>query len=194
MFKQVSLGLVAIVASLNTHASVLTFSDRAAFEAAVGAYTVDNLDDLTDGPFTSRNRSDYTININSFGCNSGPGQCGDNSAQGFVYPAYVWTYAGGSFQFNVAINAFGLDFGHYSSSNAAVTLNGEPYARTGGGFFGIIDTDNTFTTVTYDTNGSGSLFDNVTYGVSGAEVPEPSSLALLAIAMAGMGARRRRTR
>lgn len=193
MKKQLSVALIAFLASLSAQAAILTFTDRAAFEAAVAGHTVDRLNDLTDGPANNIDRGAYTINIQSWGCSSGPSQCGNNSAQGFEYPAYLWTYAGGTFEFGRAINAFGIDFGTYQQSQAQVSLNGQAYSSANGGFFGIVDTTNTFTTVNYAAGGSGSLLDNVTYGMAGAaEVPEPGSIALFGIALAGAGFLRRR--
>jgi hypothetical protein len=193
MKKQFSVALIAFMASLSAQAAVLTFTDRAVFEAAVSNHSVDNLDNLTDGWVNYIDRGAYTINIQSYGCSSGPSQCGDNSAQGFEYPAYLWTYNGGTFEFGRAINAFGIDFGTYQHAWAQVSLNGQSYSSNNGGFFGIIDTTDTFTTVTYAGGGSGSLLDNVTYGMAGAaEVPEPGSIALFGIALAGAGFLRRR--
>lgn len=194
MKKKISIALIAFLASLSAQAAVLTFTDRASFEAAVAGHTVDNLNDLTDGLQSSIDRGAYSINIRSWGCSSGPGQCGNNSAQGFEYPAYLWTYNPGTFDFGSAINAFGIDFGVYQQSVAQVSLNGQSYSSAGGGFFGIIDTANTFTTVSYAAGSAGSLLDNVTYGMAGApaEVPEPGSVALFAIALAGVGVLRRR--
>lgn len=195
MKKKLVIALIASLASLSAQATVLTFTDRAAFEAAVAGHTVDDLNDLNDGRVDDLDRGAYTFAAPAYGCSSGPFQCGDNSAQGFEYPAYLWTYAGGTFTFGRAINAFGIDFGVYQQSTAYVLLNGHAHSSANGGFFGILDTANTFTTVRYDAGGSGSLLDNVTYGMAGApaEVPEPGSLALFGIALAGAGLLRRRT-
>ena len=193
MKKKLGVVLVAFLASLSAQAAVLTFTDRATFEAAVSGHTVDTLDDLADGRTDNIDRGAYSINIQTFGCSSGPNMCGDNSTQGLHYPAYLWTYGAGSFDFGSAINAFGIDFGMYQQPIAQVSLNGQSYSSTNGGFFGIIDTENSFTTVSYAAGGSGSLFDNVTYSMAGAsEVPEPGSIALFAIALAGVGVLRRR--
>jgi hypothetical protein len=195
MFNKLTFGLIAFLASLSVQAAVLTFTDRATFQAAVSGYTVDDLNDLTDGQELDSNidRGAYSIHMRSYGCASGPGQCGDNSAQGFEYPAYLWTYSGGSFDFVKPINAFGIDFGAYQHPIAVVFLNGEKYSSANGGFFGILDTSNFFTSVSYSAGGSGSLLDNVTYGTAGpAQVPEPGSMALFVIALAGFGVLRRR--
>lgn len=177
----------------NVSAAVMTYTDRTAFEAAAASYNIDSLNDITDGHKpTGVDRGAYSFTMNSFGCNSGPGQCGDNTVDGFTYPAYIWTYDPGSFIFDSAIYAFGLDYGNYSSSTASVILNGYSASTTNGGFFGIIDS-NAFTTVTYSATGSGSLFDNVTYSATQTnQVPEPGALVLMGLGLVGLAVARRR--
>lgn len=63
-----------------------------------------------------------------------------------------------------------------------------------GGFLGILDTESSFSTVSYSASGSGSLFDNVTYSAMG-PVPEASTCALMAVGSGVIAfmARRRKT-
>lgn len=177
----------------NASAAVITYTDRTAFEAAAASYAIDNLNDVTDGyKSTGLDRGAYLFTMDSFGCNSGPGQCGDNTVDGFTYPAYIWTYGLGSFIFDDAIYAFGLDYGNYNSSTASVILNGYSASTTNGGFFGIIDS-NAFSTVNYSATGSGSLFDNVTYSATQTnQIPEPGALVLMGLGLVGLAVARRR--
>jgi len=63
-------------------------------------------------------------------------------------------------------------------------------------FWGIIDTANAFTSVTFDnTNGSDYFgFDDMTVGIASqvVGVPEPGSLALIGLGLAGLGFTRRK--
>lgn len=190
MFKQLSFALAVSAASCAAQSAVLTFTDRAAFQAAATGYSLDNLNNVGDGSQITRDRGAYTIDFTSFGCSSGVGQCGNNSAQGFTYPAYLSTFGSGNFVFASAINAFGLDFGMAGSESATVTLNGKSYSHLNGGFFGIIDTSAAFKIVSY-VAASGALIDNITYRT---QLPEPAPLALFGIALAGFGVLRRRAR
>ena len=129
-------GLALVTA--NASAGVITYTNRAAFEAAVGSFTTDNLDNVQQGSLPAGlNRGNYAFTMNSYGCVGGPGECGDNQIDGFFYPAYIWTYGSGSFNFTSPIYAFGLNYGDYERSTASVTLNGYTASTTNGGFFGI---------------------------------------------------------
>lgn len=182
----------ALFAAFSAHAALDVYTDRAAFLAALSSHTTDALDDIGDGPLSGLDRGAYAWTMSSYGCNSGPSQCGSNEDDGMFYPAYVWTYGSGTFVFDAPINAFGLSFGNYNASLASVELAGATHSvPSGGGFLGIVDTSGTFTSVSYSASGSGSLFDNVVYGAT-APVPEPDALALMLIGVAGLGFATRR--
>ena len=175
-----------------TNAALIKYTDRSAFESALGSFTVDDFEDMTtNGPQNrGMTRSDYKFDMNSYRCVDSL-TCGDNSADGFEYK-YIYTISSGVFKdFRNPINAFGLDFDRYNNDLASVKLNGIHHSVTGSGFLGLIDTMNPFTSVKYIGPGAGSLFDNVTYG-NAVSVPEPSNLALLAVGLFGLGFARRR--
>ena len=185
---------VFLLMSASVNATIITFTDRAAFESALTSFIIDDLDDVLDGQYPlGLDRGDYSFTMSSYGCNSGPGQCGDNSSDGFVYPAYIWTYDSGFFNFNNLIYAFGLDYGHYPDSTATITLNGLTATTDSGGFFGFISST-AFSSVSYLSTSSGALFDNVTYSSTQStpsQVSLPATLSLLATGLVGLLFRRK---
>ncbi|RVU46522.1 PEP-CTERM sorting domain-containing protein [Rubrivivax rivuli] len=191
MFKHLALAGLGLFSAFQASAALVKYTDRALFQAAVSSLTVDSLSDITNGSF-NQNRGTYRFDMAAYGCVAGPAMCNDNTLDGMVYPGYVWTYGSGTFTFGNAINAFGLDFG-YAFGSASVTLAGITHTVTNGGFLGFIETAGTFTQVSYAAQGSGSLFDNVSYGTAGAHnVPEPGSLALAGLSLACLAAVKRR--
>jgi hypothetical protein len=203
--------IAALLIGNLAYAGIITFNDRAAFDSYVGSgISVDDLNGDTIAPHKQSSfiRSNYTVNGSMFGCVDGAGCTGPYTN---MDDDYIWTYVDVTFDFDVGISAFGLDFNSYNSKMSSLSyiasLNG--YMSNSsllGGFFGIASDDgSSFTSVVYGKNTAFGLFDNVTYSqttfalsTSASDspttypVPEPSVIALLAIGVLGIGLVRRR--
>ncbi|TWX48097.1 PEP-CTERM sorting domain-containing protein [Colwellia hornerae] len=204
-FKFLKAALVStiLVVSSFANAGLITFNDRASFEAYIGGEITDNLESAG----TSRGSSTHTVGSNDFswtmndyncedgdGCSASFGGTTNNSPMmQSADDDFIWTYNNGAFNFTSGISSFGLQFGsHYG--NSAVTLNGmNSGIQVSGSFFGIASDDNSlFNSVSYAKSLSYGSFDDVTYSRSNQsrDVPEPSTLAIFALGMIGLASRR----
>jgi hypothetical protein len=212
----VSLALTAAQAS----AGLMTYTGETSFDTAIGGATlaVAGFESLTlgldTGPYVEGDLSMNTTSGYTFGNTSAnvvtEGLRAENwqqNADGDI-----------TFTFANAINAFAIDIKDFAWTGNAnpepntllVSVDGATpfsmfvdHAGSEGNylFLGLFDDTSTFTTVTFsDTavNGDGIGFDRLQSGlVSSAPpvVPEPGTIALLAVAAAGLAiARRRRNR
>jgi hypothetical protein len=109
-----SLALATTLVAMTPSADAATtiYTDRAAFEAALGAFSVDNLNGIPGGPLTFIVRSDFTITAPSglgmFGYVNNLTQCGAFSGPG-VDAVHFHHYAGeDTVTFNLTIHELGF--------------------------------------------------------------------------------------
>lgn len=191
--------LITAGAAAGASAATVSYTDRAAFEAALSGVAIDKLDGVPHGTFGGNQaRPGYTISTpQMYGCASA-GDCGDNSSRGIDYTgngtAYIWNYLGAdTFTFNSAVNGFGFDFAAPSccSGSSSPIINGFA-ASADWGFFGVIS-DVATTSFTVDQTSSFLVMDDITFGLAApTDVPEPALPALVGISLLGLAAARRR--
>ncbi len=102
----------------------------------------------------------------------------------------------GTFIFNSVINAFGVDLTVNQSSTIGIggDLNSSlSLASNVSGFFGAIDFGGSFDTISFTPSGGPNIgWDALAYGSTNGSVPEPTTLALMGLGLAGIGWKRRK--
>lgn len=194
-----SLGLVAV-----SQAAFIYTSEAAFLAAAGGGLSLESFENPSQVTGTSVKVADATVTCStSQYC---PGFFGvrqiGNATDG-RQTVYFATPSAMVFTFNTAITAFGINVMDLGTTGGTTNLtidyqNGSQQIFTnftGGGvlFAGVIDS-NAFTQVTFSATrpNDGIDFDRMQYKTGGT-VPEPSSAALALLALAGLGALRRRS-
>ena len=203
-----ALGLLLSAAS-PAGAVILTFTDRAAWEAAVGAFTEESFDAFVAdqsfndglvvdvGDFMLKGLGDATLDgvvYNHIDAapfddeRPSPNGTTDLSVrvadEDFDLPPNPPGPIGFDVLFDLPQGAWGADFG-ITGTEFRVNADGvEIGLGLANSFFGFVDTAGTFTTLKIDTplgaNGANTTLDNFVYGTP-APVPGPATLTLLVL-------------
>ncbi len=198
-------GTVLIMLSTNGNASLMFFSDRTTWESALGG-TIGTEDFNAVTPFAmsagsnSAGQLDIVLTNLTSSFNSIDNGAGILNIDGTTYYKGSATSAENIvIQLSQAVLGFGADFrSTHSASGLTLEIDSIMAEFTtllpsgdGDGFLGVIST-NAFSSVRlFDASQNESFgLDNVSFGGS---VPEPTTLALMGLGLAGIGWKRRKT-
>jgi hypothetical protein len=109
-FKSITMavGLAASLVATVTNAALITYTDRAAFEAALTSFSIDDFTSIPAGSFSSIDRGDYSIaSPGMYGCVNNPNACGPQPPAGDGIGLFHYSGAD-TFTFDTAINGFGF--------------------------------------------------------------------------------------
>lgn len=208
---------VLVATAGQVQAGLITFTNRAAWESAVGSFTTERFNSITADTYfqgTSLSFPDLTLLhlgngtalVDAQPYESNPGLA-DIDGTPRVNLNGIGQSATVSILFNSPVSAVGFDTVNYDVDNDFVqayvgsTLVGNfPPFRDQAGFLGVLETSGNLITridITTPFANTYNAFDNVSFGTSQiSTVPEPSSIAVFGIGacVAGVGVARRRRR
>jgi hypothetical protein len=213
--------LLGIGGAAPASAAIITYDSASAWASAVSSPSTVTFNGFTGGPVGEG--SSYSEGGVGFAVPSSQSIFGVGPSYGYPAGSFYgngflfWQCDGGpctagsntlTVTLPSAVDAIGFDYAELSGGTDTYTIvaDGQTVTETtstsGDLFFGLTDTDTftSFTITDLNTSTSGPDFpsiDNVSYATSlssASAVPEPASLTLLASALIGFGAVRRRKR
>jgi len=176
------------------------YSDRVAFETVASNLTTFDFNSEPLGIFTSTDFGDFTVSETGPSTQLSILNGGSASPDGTQYLEFRDPRETGkpqmTFTFDSSIAAFGFDYVNTDTSDdfSVLTLDGQTFDVGGpltSGFFGLIATDGTFTSLTFDDDplGGGRLeevnLDNITY-TNLTTVPIPAAAWLFGSGLLGL--------
>lgn len=201
--KNKLLALLLVAAATHASASVV-FTDRAAWTSSANVTQTIGFEGMAPDNSYAYQGAAVTVDGVGFSGNSGLYAVGGSYAEGggtfgVGTGVILFSYSTGiQGVLPAAYSAFGVDVRGYDESSTAFSItfsDGESFNVTannpGGVFFGAL-LDNAVTGFSIVPTGSYVAIDNVAFGDTGNNVPEPASLALVGLGLAGLAVSRRR--
>jgi hypothetical protein len=218
MLKALTRKLITVcllVSAANASATLLFFTDRAAWETAVGTFETEDFNSfLADTDFTNStllfddfslvsgalNLGNYLIDVTSFESNPGTADI-DGSPRVNINGAEEADFL--TIQFNFNVFAAGFDTVNYDIDNdlsgafAGITSLGIfPSTRGETGFIGVIDSSgnniSSIDIVSLSTSRTFNALDNISYAQSDStSISTPGTLAIFSISLCAFALRRR---
>jgi len=195
--KKLMLLLSLLVASVNTNASIVTYTDKAAWSAVTGSTLLYDFNSDSNGSFMVRDFGDFKAELKNQSGTYKP------SVIGGELQLQVSNYVSElELIFDSSLSSLGFDWRNTDPSRDKIELNilGETFVFGPGqssGFFGLTSTILFDSIGLSDTVGNGGALttgyiDNLRYSNSMSSVPVPAALFLFAPALLGfLGLRRK---